>query len=259
MDPSHLTRIVTSWEARLEKDQASRSQMRDAEGRGLFCHPSGKIGPDPTSEEQAKRGAEPLFLAPADAQHQYSSERLDRTNGGKGYTRGELAELRVGHRSFSYWEKREAYLASPSSWLTRRVDHQPILEPTRQKASYIADCCRDIIALGREVESYREKLEAHLSGLEAEIRTHLWVTEDFTDPAKRSLEGTRRTVEALLARIAKVRIPAHVGARSGGIWAGVPEHSGTIGAKRRGRGSGVRLLTVGLGVSLDLADGWPLQ
>lgn len=93
MDPSRLTRVVVSWEAKLGADQASRSQLRDATGRLLFSGPDGKPTIATEGRKWAKRGNAHLYLAPAESD--VVQQGNDRTNGGRGYTKKELDKVSV--------------------------------------------------------------------------------------------------------------------------------------------------------------------
>lgn len=218
MDPSRLTKIVVSWETRLKSDKDSRSQMRDDEGRPIFKSPDGKHTGGTGRPVQAKRDSEPLFLAPTDAytedRHTFGRMRhipiADRTNGGKGYTRAELDDLSISDRNlgnldFRHWPGRADYLANRNNWLTEDKHLTPVLEPTRHKKLYIEACVQELDQIREKVEGYQQQLLTHIETLEAEIREHLWVTPDFTEPAAQNLDGTRKEVETLLRRIAKLR------------------------------------------------------
>lgn len=211
MDPSRLTKIVVAWEAQLKKDQESRSQVRDEEGRPLYVGPSRKPTTAAVGMAQAYQNTEPLFLAPANAESGHYQLIADRTNGGKGYTRAQLNELRLrdphwgGRDLFQHWEGRDAYLAERSNWLMTEVSLQPVLEPTRHKGSYIRDCTEQLDQLHHVVQSYQQQLLAHVGSLETAIRGHLWVTPEFVGPAAASLEQTGGEVKTLLARVTKVR------------------------------------------------------
>ena len=80
-----------------------------------------------------------------------------------------------------------------------------IMEPTRQKQSYIDDCLRQIDAVQSQVILYQSQLNQHIKGMEAEINSHLWVSAEFATPAAEKLKQTQNEVETLLARIARVR------------------------------------------------------
>ena len=85
------------------------------------------------------------------------------------------------------------------------VDLAPLMEPTRHKRLYLEACLSEIDDLRVDVTDYASQLDAHMAALDSDIRTHLWVTEDFVGPASSSLEQTRHEVKTLLARVDKVR------------------------------------------------------
>lgn len=211
MDPYHLTRIVVSWEGQLKADKDSRSQMRDSDGHLLFKGPSGEHTPNARGPVQAKRDSKPLFLAPDGAHSNRGRNQIqDRTNGGSGYTRDELDGLDITLQryeilEFRHWDGRDAYLEDQNNWLMDEGDLTPVLEPTRHKDFYIDGCINEMDELRAEVEDYLGKLAAHIESLETEIRNHLWVTPEFAEPAAQNLDQTRREVDTLLGRVAKLR------------------------------------------------------
>jgi MoxR-like ATPase len=230
MDTSRLTKIVVSWEGRLKQDRDSRSQARDAEGRSLFKGEDGAATTDTIGSSRAERGTDPLYLAPANAlvQRQHRWQKVgERTNDGEGFTRAELdamlvADPREGQQHFPHWSQRNAYLADSTNWLMEDVDLMPMMEPTRHKQAYIDACLAELVGERELVERYHRDLLGHMASLEVDIRTHLWVTPEFVEPASASLAGTKREVETLLVRIDHVRqgfenLPTDAdGARDGG-------------------------------------------
>jgi MoxR-like ATPase len=213
MDPSRLTRIVLAWEGQLGRDRDSRSQARDDKGRPLFQGKEGKATPLSRDREPKKRDGVLLYLAPdgAQARGRYGRNKIeDRSNGGLGYKRAELDELYVHNEygslcEFRHWDKRDAYLRELSNRIMEEVDLSPLMEPTRHKAVYVADCLAQVERLQADVEAYQRRLEEHITSLEDDIRSHLWVTKDFVEPAASSLDGTRQEVQVLHQRIAKLR------------------------------------------------------
>lgn len=210
MDPSRLTRVVVSWEARLKADQESRSQMRDKNGHLLYRAENGGLETDLKTRVQRKRGKAPLFLAPSNthAGGGYTYSRIsDRSNGGKGFTETELDRLTLVDpwTSFSAWDDRAAYLADQNNWVLEDAELPAAMEPTRHKPKYLDHCLEEIDRVLASVERYRASLAAHQQSLEQSIRTHLWVTQDFVEPAVSSLKQTANTVGSLLNRVAEVR------------------------------------------------------
>lgn len=210
MDPSRLTRVVVSWEARLNADQKSRSQMRDKDGQPLYRRPEGDLTVDVEHKAQRKRGKEPLFFAPSNthADNGYTYTRIgDRSNGGKGYTKTELDRLQLVEpwTLFSDWNGRAAYLADKNNWILEDAELPAAMEPTRHKPQYLDHCLQEIDRVLASVASYRASLVAHQQSLEQSIRAHLWVTQDFVEPAVSSLRHTAITVESLLNRVSEIR------------------------------------------------------
>jgi MoxR-like ATPase len=207
MDPARLTRIVVSWEGKLKVDQDSRSQMTDDEGRLVYRNSDGETTARARGEVQNSRGTEKLYLAPAPSwQSSYNDSPInDRTNKGAGFTIAELSKLYISsHERFNNWSNRDAYLLDPSNWLKKEVDLAPMMEPTRHKKMYVGACLGDISALRADVIDYRVHLNEHMKSMAAEIRSHLWVTEDFVEPSSQALQQTQRDVEALLNRVDKL-------------------------------------------------------
>lgn len=208
MDPGRLTKIVVAWEATLKRDQDSQSQQRDAEGRLLYVKADGKYTLDPKAKVRKMRDNELLFLAPAPAgtdYHMYNRVE-DRTGARRGWTQKELDELYVEPGTkFARWSKRDAYLTNEANWYMEKGDAQPAMEPTRHKPVYVTDCIRQIDTVRNDVTTYHGALQAHITALEIDIRTHLWVTPEFFVPASQALARTQREVDALLHRIQTVR------------------------------------------------------
>jgi len=100
---------------------------------------------------------------------------------------------------------RDAYLGKRANWFPERTDLAPMMEPTRHKPAYVADCLDQIDAIAGDVQRYADRLDDHLSALKATISSHLWVTPDFVGPATSSLEETRGTVSSLSSRVDRLR------------------------------------------------------
>lgn len=214
MDPSRLTQIVVAWEARLQRDKSGQSQAQDDEGRLLFQGPDGKPVPVSIENVQKMRGGQRLFLAP-DRSSTYGRWHFDagriweRSNGGRGYTMGEIDELYVQQgnqvHQFEHWPERERYLGDPSNQLTERSEHPPLMEPTRHRDTYVNDVLGQIDELRKDVQGYGESLAHHMESLDEEIRSHLWVAADFAGPARTNLTETQRTVDELRDRVVRLR------------------------------------------------------
>jgi MoxR-like ATPase len=211
LDPARLTQVVVAWEGKLKRDQESRSQMRDAKGQALYNGTDGKPTADTRGRIYAVRtgGNEPLYLAPANSQVVRNgswSPVQDRAKEGSGYSGSEMdAILRVDGYRFADWPHRAAYLADASNRLVINSDLAPLIEPTRQKQAYIDVCLRELDTVLNDVAQYQVRLQAHIESMERDIRSHLWVTADFVEPAAQTLQRTRSEVESLLVRATAVR------------------------------------------------------
>jgi MoxR-like ATPase len=208
MDPARLTRIVVSWEGRLKADQDSRSQMTDDQRRPWYKDSGGKLTLSTKGKAHMMRAAEKLYLAPADSlADYYSNARIqERTNAGAYYTVAELNALRVGrNQQFEHWPSRADYLAEPSNWAMKEIELSPAMEPTRHKSVYVEDCIDHIDVIRAEVLHYKGRLEEHRKSMEDDIRSHLWVSDDFVEPSSQALQQTQREVDTLLVRIDRVR------------------------------------------------------
>lgn len=80
-----------------------------------------------------------------------------------------------------------------------------MMEPTRQKPSYVDDCLRQIDDVKEQVLLYQSQLHQHIEGMKAEITSHLWVSAEFATPAADKLKQTQDEVQTLLIRIMKTR------------------------------------------------------
>jgi MoxR-like ATPase len=211
MDPSRLTKLVVAWESQLEADRTSRSQARDKDGELLWVSADGTVSRTKWGEAQATRDGEPLFLAPTGpttALDRRQRQIADRTNGGAGFTCAELDQMYVtggnsipyGMQMFSSWSGRGHYLVKSENWLKVRAANVPHMEPTWHKPVYVNDCLRQVQALRVDLTSYGAKLAEHIRGMETAISSHLWVTRDFVEPARATLDATRRSVDALITR-----------------------------------------------------------
>lgn len=212
LDPSKLTKIVISWEARLKTDQDSKSQMMDENGQLLYIGPDDDFTTDDEGEVQARRGKDPLFLAPTHAYDPQEDEHCsrDRTRGGKGYTAQELDRLILFHNNhynrikFHQWSDREKYLADRSNWHLAQGPLPPVMEPTRHKSVYIEACTEQIAKIQHSIEQYQSNLADHTASLRRDISEHLWVRNEFFSVAGASLSRTSEAVGEIKSRMSRV-------------------------------------------------------
>ncbi len=209
MDPSRLTKLVVSWESRLEENRESRSQRLSEDGKLLFKGQDGSPTTNSRQRRQAHRGSEPLFLAPENSRDPRGNSITDRTVGGKGLTISELNEYRVDGEymrgPFCDSKQGKEYLKDPKNWLMEDAELPPMLEPTRFDEFYIDACIEQLERLDSEVKDYETSLHVHIANLEAQIHTHLWVPSSFKEPASSSLTNTNQHVKQLRSRLEEVR------------------------------------------------------
>ncbi len=212
MDPSQLTRIVVAWEGQLKRDQESRSQMRDEQGRLLFKSHAGNIVTGVKGPAQAKRGEELLYLSPAESWNKNNIKIVDRLNSNHGFTLDELSNLNISNPNhwdrnntkFEHWGNKDSYLSDKNNWLMTEQPFSPSVEPTRHKKLYISDKVSQIDVLTSKVANYKDELGRHIQSMEAEIKNHIWVTSDFLATAAKNLKQTQHEVETLIIRVNKI-------------------------------------------------------
>ena len=69
---------------------------------------------------------------------------------------------------------------------------------------YIKSGLRDLEEYRSDIKSHDTGLKERIESLDEDIRKHLWVTEDFAEPASRGLEDERADAGKLLARLDKL-------------------------------------------------------
>lgn len=201
-EPSRLIRVTTALEGRLKKDEEDKSQLRDDEGNLLYMGNDGKH--TSSRKGQKYRNGAPLFAAPEGATRQ--SRRVNRTNEGKGYTEEELSRMVVvegrSRQHFGDWAGKETYLKKENSWIM--TDLGAAIGPTRHKAAHVEHRLRDIRDLRKSVEHYEAGIKGQIESFERDIRSHLWVTDDFVKPASEGLVRRLDEARKLLDRLAAV-------------------------------------------------------
>jgi MoxR-like ATPase len=212
ISPRRLAKVVDALELQADRDRTSESQARDAEGRKLFVGENH----EPTSRQERtvhySRDGEPLFLAPVNGFDRHGHTLGERTQNGKGYSRAELDRLYAYDKTFynnrtrfSEWSHRDAYLQDSANRFRKEYEHPPLMEPTRQKRTYVDTRIADVDSRLREIANYQADLDAHIDSLVDTIRTHLWLLPEFAERALRTLQGTKDEVRALHARLSRVR------------------------------------------------------
>ena len=204
-EPTRLVRFVNAWEGRLETDKGERSQKRNSKGELLYM---GKNRQHTTNEEgQAYRGKEPLFVLPENIRiHSgYNFRQIDSTNNGKGYTEDDIRKMDLvsGNRDILADAKElNVFCKNPENWFMTEL--KPAMEPTKHKSVYIEQNIKELGERRLEMESHKKNIDQRIESFEDDIRSHLWVTDDFVEPASKGLDKTRTDVEKLIDRLAEV-------------------------------------------------------
>ena len=195
VEPSRLVRVVNAWERQLDNDKTA--QARNAEGKLLF--EDGRGRPTTQSRGQAYREEEPLFVLNG-ASSGFGYE-IDATNDGKGYTKREIDAMH--NVTISGRRVRSVELVDNQEyWLMANLD--PLMETRKYESVYIEHIMSGLGEIRNELASYKSGVERQITSFQDDIRSHIWVTGDFVDPASQGLEKALADAEALLERLTKV-------------------------------------------------------
>ena len=204
-EPSRLVRIVNAWERQLDKDKGGRSQKRNSNGNLLFKGKNGR----PTTKEKGQdyRDGKPLVVLPKNAyRHDYNRRELNSTNNGKGYTRKDIENMMPIAVGRSYILKDtndlDEYFVNHDNWFMTELE--PIMEPTKYKFIYIKQSIMRLNDHKVEMDLCKKGIDQRIESFEDDIRSHLWVTDDFVEPASQGLGKTRAGIEKLLDRLTDV-------------------------------------------------------
>ena len=203
VEPSKLVRLVNLWERKLDKDRTGRSQRRDSKGNFLFDRGDGR----PTNKKngQAYRGGKPLYIL-QDTDDGYNNRKINATNSGRGYTKDEILKMdsvRIGHSYVSHNPRvLDDYVKDRANW--HMADYEPLMESTRHKPIYIEHVKGELHEARARLTEHKDGVDKQAASLQDDVRRHLWVTEDFVEPASRGLEKARSDVESLLQRLERV-------------------------------------------------------
>ena len=204
-EPTRLVIIVNAWERQLDKDKGDRSQMRNSKGRLLYMEQNGQ---HTTNEKgQAYRGKEPLFVLPENVRRHsgYHHRQIDSTNDGKGYTKNDIQkmDLVLGNSYISEdANELNEFCRNHKNWFMTEL--KPAMEPTKHKSVYIEQNVKELGEHRLATESCKKNIDQRIESFEDDIRSHLWVTDDFVEPASKGLDKTRADVEKLIDRLAEV-------------------------------------------------------
>ena len=201
---SRFAHIIKTWEKRLNKDKKEQRQLQNDEGKPLYI---GEDGNHVLTEcGQKYKGREPLYVLQERSCDDHRRKPLDPTNNGKGYTKKELeAHLPISRGSFWLIHNTAAlaeYVADKKNFLTTRL--KPAMEPVKHKPPYIRDRLQQLEDLQSEIKSHDTGIGERIESLASDIREHIWVTDDFAEPASRGLQQARADARKHLARLEKL-------------------------------------------------------
>jgi MoxR-like ATPase len=205
-DPKELLEVVTAWEGTLAKDKAENPLKLNEQGRPHFIGSDQKLVTKDDDTKTIGHDDEPLFtvskgLLAIYTRYGFGDDLPSPDNYGKGYTEREIREfilfknLPQAHQD-GYFDNTANMMSTIS--INRAVGL------TVHKAVYIKECLANLNQESGEIEAYKTQLQGHISELERQIKSHLWVTEDFLIPAQQSLNVTMDKVKNLEARLHNV-------------------------------------------------------
>ncbi len=203
---SHFARIINTWESKLNKDKNEQRPLQNAEGKPLYIGGDGKHVP--TECGQKYKGREPLYVLQEKCYDYYQKESLDPTNNGTGYTKKELEDhlpISIGGYQRSLIKDNAAlatYIKDEKNFLMTRLELA--MEPVKHKPPYIRHCLQQLETLQSEIKSHATGIEELIESFDGDIREHIWVTDDFVEPASRGLQQARDDAGKLLARLEKL-------------------------------------------------------
>ena len=201
---SRFARIINTWEKRLNKDKNEQRQLQNDKGKPLYIGQGGK--PVPTECGQKYRSRAPLYVLQRNCHTYHYGKHLDPENNGRGYTKKELEEYLPIVTGDRYLIRDKVvlaeYVTDKKNFLMTRL--KPAMEPVKHKPPYIKDCLRQLKELQSKIKSHDTGIEKQIESFDRDIREHIWVTDDFAEPASLGLEQARADTRKLLARLKKL-------------------------------------------------------
>ena len=201
---SHIVRVINGWESKLNKDKNEQRPLQDAKGKPLYIGEDGKHVP--TECGQKYKGRAPLYVLQENCYNYHSEVRFDSTNNGNGYTKKELEERLPIVKGNTYLIRDKAalatYIKDEKNFLMTRL--KSAMEPVKHKPPYIKDCLQQLKELQSEIKSHDTGIGRQIDSFDRDIREHIWVTDDFVEPASRGLQQARDDAGKLLARLEKL-------------------------------------------------------
>jgi len=202
-DPDKFSKLIAAWEKTLEKEKNSQIQERDEEDNLLYVNEQGETSTQ-KGEVFPKKDGKALYLAPP-------SSRIISTHKGKGYTESEFLEKFCQNRDYNRWYFRDnnQWVEADDYFSNERnrfvLNFQPLTQPTRYSQHHINGRFEETDKFVKDMTEYLTQIDEQIRSLTQTINNHLWITPGFSEPAKSTLEQTRKTVEALRVRMITIR------------------------------------------------------
>ena len=96
----------------------------------------------------------------------------------------------------------DEYFINHDYWFM--IELKPVMESTKYSWIHIKQSIMELNNFKAEMELYKHNIDQRIVSFEDDIRSHLWVTDEFVDPASEGLDKTRTDVEELLDRLEEV-------------------------------------------------------
>ncbi len=193
-----LEKLVTTWENTLQDEMSRKVQQKNAANEVLYTDASGKQTTLSEQFSEVQRDGKSLYLAPPD--------NADRSNNEQGYSRDELREqffddyYQQCHID-GHWQHIDNYTAEPENRYKQLLSNKALYKPEQYPQSFIAKRVSETGSLYQELKHFTAALQQQTEHLNDVLSEHLWVTDDFIQQAKVSLQQSIRSAENLEQRL----------------------------------------------------------
>ena len=202
LNPERLERLTQTWEHTVADEESNTEQLRNEHGDPLYLDPAGKLTTESCRHHAVSINGDARYLAPP--------EHPNRENNGQGYSHEELQEQFFDEHYQQchingHWVSLSDYTANKENRLITCEDYTPHTRPVLYSQSHIKDRLRDTQDLINRVGQYRLAISDTMAHLDDTLRDHLWVTQDFVEPARNNLQQSLKVAEQLGERLTRVR------------------------------------------------------
>jgi MoxR-like ATPase len=195
-----LNKLLAVWEAALQKDTSSQTQLRNSRNEPLYLDENNHQTTVRRVRRLRERDGQPLYLAPPD--------QADRTNDNQGYTAEALREQFFDDvygqcHIDGEWQTVERYLANSANRLVDYVENPPAMAPTLHEQAFITSRVNETGSLLDEIRQLRDRMQAQLATLD-DGGGHLWVDDGFIADSRRHLEENIAEVGDVITRLEEI-------------------------------------------------------